>query len=766
MTNGQQQAARFSAGIVSAPETIETAPRFRRRFTLDEGRGGVRRATLRATALGVYEALLDGQPVTEDVLAPGWSSYEWRLRYQTYDVTDRLRGSGAGSTHVLAATVGNGWYLGQLGWQQKTHLYGHTVGLAMELDIEHADGHVQTITTDGQWQAQGSEVLSNDLYDGQAIDGRLQGPSWATPEADGDWLPVDTSDLPTEPVAPVGPPIRRQETLAPVRIWTSPSGATLVDFGQNIVGWVRVTVRGERGREIVLRHAEVLENEELGTRPLRNADATDRFILSGDDDRFEPTLTFHGFRYVEVQGWPGEPRPQDLTAVVVHSDLRRTGHFTCSNEMVNTLHRNVVWGLKGNFLDVPTDCPQRDERLGWTGDIAVFAPTAAYLYDVEGFLADWLRDVDAEQSAADGRVPFVVPDVLKYQQMPDEFPSPESAAIWSDAAVWVPWALWEAYGDPQILRDQYGSMASHVRRVRSLLSPKGLWEQGFQFGDWLDPDASPHRPADAKADPAVVATASLIRSARMLAGFAEVLEQPGDAEEFGALAAEVQQAFSEHYVSDEGTITSDCTTVYTLAIVFDLLSDEQRAFAGARLAELVEQNGYRVSTGFAGTPYITEALSQTGHVDQAYRLLLETECPSWLYPVTMGATTVWERWDSLLPDGTVNPGEMTSFNHYALGSVADWIHRVVGGISPAEPGYSKIRIAPRPPVGQSSDAITWAEASLELPTGTVRSRWERRGDDVVLEVDVPQGTEAELDPPHGDRRTLQPGHHELTLDGA
>ena len=368
------------------------------------------------------------------------------------------------------------------------------------------------------------------------------------------WVGVEVLAFDGSRLAPyVGPPVVRHETRRPVEIWTSPSGRTLVDFGQNLVGWLRFTVRGEAGQEITLRHAEVLEDGELGVRPLRTARATDRLVLSGGDDFFEPTKTFHGFRYAEVTGWPtesaGELTADSLEAVVVHSDLRRTGHFACSDELLNQLHRNVVWGLRGNFLDVPTDCPQRDERLGWTGDIAVFAPTAAFLYDVDGFLRDWLVDLGLEQRAQDGLVPFVVPDVLKYEEHPTEFPAPETAAIWSDAAVWVPWALWQAYGDPAVLADQYDSMAAHVPRVESLLSPER------PVGHRL-PVRRLARPAGA-AGPAVRGPARTTASsprpastgrARIVAEAAALLGHDADAVRFAALADRTRAAFTSHYV--------------------------------------------------------------------------------------------------------------------------------------------------------------------------------------------------------------------------
>jgi alpha-L-rhamnosidase len=745
----------WSARMITPAIELATAPLFRKEVALDADHGPVVSAYLHVSSLGTYEARLNGRPVGPDVLSPGWSAYEWRLRYRTYDVAALLE-----ETTVLTACVGNGWYRGRLAFAGGRAFYGDRLGIIAELEITFADGHLQSVVTDESWSAGGSDVVADDLYDGQTIDARRRSADWFTPCATPAWfMPVRTLEFDTSRLEPyLGPPVSRQEVLKPVAVRRSPSGRTLVDFGQNLVGWLRFTARGPEGAEIRVRHAEVLEHDELGVRPLRTAQATDRFVLSGgDDDVFEPTMTFHGFRYAEVTGWPsdtsGELTRDSLEAVVVHSDLRRTGFFECSEPLLNQFHRNVVWGTKGNFLDLPTDCPQRDERLGWTGDIAAFAPSAAFLFDVGPFLSDWLIDLALEQEHADGLVPFVIPDVLKLQPHPPEFPDPDSTAIWSDAAVWVPWALWWAYGDRSVLERQYDSMTWHLRRVETLLSPTGLWDISFQFGDWLDPDAPPDAPWQAKADTGVVATACLYRSAKIVAETAGLLGRHADEAEFLALAARTREAFRERYVSGDGTVHSDCTTAYTLAIVFGLLDEETERLAGERLAELVAKSGYRVSTGFAGTPYVADALTRTGHLDDAYRLLLERECPSWLYPVTMGATTVWERWDSMLPDGTVNQGEMTSFNHYALGAVADWMHRTIGGIVPAEPGYRSVRIAPRPGGG-----LTWASTALETPAGRLEVSWRLEDEGIVVEAVVPDGVQAVLAIDGRDDTVLPVGH--------
>ena len=745
----------WSALPIAPNEDFDGAPLLRTEFGLADGHGPVTRATLHATAHGVFEAHLNGQPVSDDVLSPGWSSYEWRLRYRSYDVTALLQ-----PTSVLGIALGNGWFRGRLGWGGARALYGKELAALAQLEVEFSDGYVQTVVTDESWTAGPSAVLFNDLYDGQAIDARRYSDAWLEPGfSDEAWTGVHPAELDFSTLTPyIGPPVRRQEELPPIKIWTSPTGKTLVDFGQNLVGWIRASVQGPAGTTITLRHAEVLEKEELGTRPLRTAKATDRFILSGGEDVFEPTFTFHGFRYVEVDGWPGELTSDTLTAVVVSSELRRIGEFECSDEMLNQLHRNVVWGLRGNFLDVPTDCPQRDERLGWTGDIAVFTPTASYLFDVDDFLRDWLNDLAAEQQAADGLVPSVVPDVLKYVERPAGWPIPDTTAIWSDAAVWVPWSLWWAYGDLQVLADQFDSMVAHVRRIESKLSTTGLWDEGFQFGDWLDPTAPPDEPGVSRADNGVVATACLYRDAHIVRDAATLLGRHEDAEHFASLAERTRAAFNEHYVRPEGIIHSDAETPYALAIVFGLLDPEDEQLAGKRLADLVAESGYHIRTGFAGTPFITHALTQTGHLEAAYRLLLQTECPSWLYPVTMGATTIWERWDSMLPDGTINPGQMTSFNHYAFGAVAYWMHQIIGGIAPLEPGYSRVLIAPQP-----GGDIRWARSSLESRHGKISVSWSQDHDGPIeLDVAVPDGVTALVQLPGTPAQELGRGQHHVS----
>jgi alpha-L-rhamnosidase len=711
----------------------QPAPLLRRGFDV---RRGVKQARLYVTALGVYEAEINGVTVGDQVLAPGWTSYDHRLRYQTFDVTAMLREG----RNAVGAVLGDGWYRGRIGFGGgRRNIYGDRLALLAQLEISYDDGTTDRLVTDETWRATSGPIRASDIYDGETYDAREERSGWSTAEyVDRDWSGVQTieRDLDTL-VAPSGPPVRRIEEVAPVAITTSRAGRTIVDFGQNLVGWLRISVRGTTGQTITLRHAEVLEHGELGTRPLRRAAATDRYILRGDGlETWEPRFTFHGFRYAEVEGWPGELRPDDLRAVVCHSDMERTGWFECSDPLINRLHENVVWSMRGNFLDVPTDCPQRDERLGWTGDIQVFAPTASFLYDCAGLLQSWLADLAAEQADANGVVPFVVPNALPGMPVP--------AAAWGDAAVIVPWVLYQRYGDTGILAEQFASMRAWVDLLH-------LWDQGFQFGDWLDPSAPPDKPADARTSPQIVASAYFARSAELVAQVAEVLGRVEDETHYRALAAKVREAFAREYVTPAGSLVSDAATAYALALEFALLPETaQRQHAAERLAALTRENGYHISTGFVGTPLICDALCHTGNYRDAFQLLFQRENPSWLYPVTMGATTIWERWDSMLPDGSINPGEMTSFNHYALGAVADWLQRTVGGLAPAAPGYRRLEIRLHP-----SGGLTSASARHRTPYGMAACAWQIVDGYITVEALVPPNTTASV---------ILPGDHEQPLD--
>jgi alpha-L-rhamnosidase len=731
---GLLQADDWSARFIS-PDWEEDssrsnpAPFLRREFEL---RPGFKSARLYITALGLVEAEINGQVVGDQVFSPGWTVYDERLRYQTHDVTGLL----VEGRNALGAILGDGWFRGRIGFGGgKRNLYGDRLALLAQLEVHYADGACERIITDDThaWRAATGPILLNSIYDGEIYDARLTKAGWSMPGFDDStWNGVRFVEWNMQALeAPLGPPVRRIERVVPVSRHKSPFGKTIVDFGQNLVGWLSIKVQGPAGQTIKFRHAEVLENGELGTRPLRFAEATDRYTLCGAGlESWEPRFTFHGFRYVEVEDWPGELNLVDLKAVVVHSDMERTGWFECSDPQLNQLHQNVVWGMRGNFLDVPTDCPQRDERLGWTGDLEVFSPTASYLYDVSGLLRSWLRDLTVEQRKADGAVPHVVPNVLAKNS--------SGAAAWADAATVVPSVLYQRYGDAKILAEQFESMCAWVDTIAAAAGERAIWDTGFQFGDWLDPTAPPDKPAQARTDKILVANAYFVHSADLTASAAKTLGRVEAEQKYSSLAAKARAAFVGEYVTPSGRLMSDAETAYALALVFDLLpTAEQRQHAGNRLNELVRDGGYHIRTGFVGTPLICDALCLTGHYLTAYRLLMQRECPSWLYPVTMGATTIWERWDSMLPDGSINPGEMTSFNHYSLGAVADWMHRTIGGLAPAEPGYHRIAVRPRPGGG-----ITCASTRHITPYGLAESSWKIETGYFELNVLVPANTSA------------------------
>jgi alpha-L-rhamnosidase len=738
-----------SASVILPDDRDGPAVLLRREFDVP---APVVAARLYATAFGVYEAELNGTRVGDHVLAPGWTSYRHRLRYQTYEVTELVRPG----RNAIGGWLADGWFRGRLGYGGgRRSVYGPRTALLAQLEVRCADGSVIVVGTDADWRGTVGPIPATGLYDGERHDARRHDPNWSRPGFDdGGWSPVRVEPFDHRAlVGPDGPPVRRTQVIRPVSIDASPSGKTIVDFGQNLTGRLRIRVSGESGRVIRLRHAEVVQDGEVYTRPLRGALQTDEYtVRGGGAEEWEPRFTIHGFRYAEVTGWPGVPTADDIEAVVCHSDMTRTGWFDCSEPDLVRLHENVVWSMRGNFVDVPTDCPQRDERLGWTGDLAVFAPTGAFLYDCAGVLTSWLADLAAEQ-AEWGTVPPYVPWVELM------FPA-RAAAVWGDVAVDGPWVLHERYADAGLLRAQYPSMRAWVDEIAALAGENRLWDTGFQFGDWLDPAAPPDRPAAARTDPSLVATAALARSARTLARIAAILGEEDDHRRYSALAADVAAAFNDEFVTPSGRLASDAQTAYALALTANLLEkSEQRSRAGRRLVELVAADEHRIGTGFVGTPLICDALTAVDADDTAYRLVLQRECPSWLYPLTMGATTIWERWDSMLPDGRVNPGEMTSFNHYAFGAVADWLHRRVAGLAPAAPGYRRIAVRPRPGGG-----LTSASATHDSPYGRIRVAWHREQAFLRVDVTVPPGVTALVELPAESFAPVEvgSGHHRFT----
>ncbi len=733
-------------------------PLLRREFDV---RADAVSARLYASALGLYEAQINGQVVGDHVMSPGWTSYEHRLRYQVFDVLPLLREG----KNAIGAMLADGWYRGQFSVPVAggRNLYGDRTALLAQLEVTYADDTCEVIASGLDWRATEGPIRTSGIYEGETHDARLEPVGWSSAGFDDRaWsgVRVIERDMATL-VAASGPPVRRQEILAPVEVTTSPSGKTILDFGQNFAGRLRFGVEGPAGTTVTFRHAELLQDGELCTRPLRTAIATDRYTLRGDGvEMWEPRFTFHGFRYAEITGWPGKFSPDAVRAVVTHSDLERTGWFECSDDLVNRLHENAVWSMKSNFLDVPTDCPQRDERLGWTGDLTVFSPSACFLHDSAGFLDNWLADLAADQTE-DGTVPIVIPDTFGRSPNGARIGWAQTAqAVWGDAAVIVPWVLYQRYGDAQILERQFDSMQAWVDRITEIAGLTRLWNKGFQLADWLDPAAPPTEPARAMTDPHLVSTAYFAHVSDLLSCAAETIGRNQERDRYRALSDEVAAAFRREFVTPSGRMASDTQTAYALALMFDLLeTDEQRERAGRRLSSLVRFNKHRVGTGFVGTAIVTDALTQAGDVEVAYRMLLEKECPSWLYPVTMGATTVWERWDSLLPDGTVNPGEMTSFNHYALGAVADWLHRVVGGLATLTPGYKTFEVRPQPGGGMEH-----ASARHRTPYGEASSSWRMEDGRLEVDVVVPPNTTARIVAPSGEgAEEVGSGSHHRTF---
>ena len=695
----------------------------------------VRSARLYVTSLGLYEAYLNGQRVGDQLFTPGWTSYRRRLQYQTYDVTQLVR-PGA---NVVGAMLGDGWYRGQLGFFGQRNLYGRRLALRAQLEIRYESGRTERIVSDTGWKTTTGPVLTSDIYGGETYDARRELGGWASaPFDDHGWAPVALVDPPPAAlVAALSPPVRRVRELRPVSIRRAPSGEMLFDLGQNFTGWARLTVTGPAGTAITMRFGEVLDKGgNLYTANLRAAAQTDRYTLSGKSrEVYEPHFTFHGFRYVAVAGLPSQPDSTTITGIAVSSDLPQTGSLVTSDSLLNHLQRNIVWGQRSNFLDVPTDCPQRDERLGWTGDAQVFARTAAYNMDVSGFFAKWLGDVAADQDPS-GSVPWVIPNPLGGDSV--RF---AGTAGWSDVAVIIPWTMYLTYGDRRLLERQYPSMRAWVDYARRRAGPDLIWRPGWQFGDWLALHSDDPSYPGATTGTDLIATAFLAHSTDLVSRTAAVLGRRDEAVSYHARFQAMRDAFNREFVSTTGRVGENTQTAYALAIAFDLLPDSLIAAAAGRLARDVEARDHHLTTGFLGTPYLLHVLGATGHIGAAFALLTQRTYPSWLYPITRGATTMWERWDGIRPDSSFEDPGMNSFNHYAFGAVGDWMYQNIGGIDldAAAPGYRHARIAPRPGAG-----LTSASASIETGYGKLSTAWKLEGQRFVLDVTVPANTSAEI----------------------
>jgi alpha-L-rhamnosidase len=740
------------------------------------------RARLYATAHGIYEAFVNGARAGDAELTPGYTSYARRLQVHAYDVTDLLRPG----RNALGAIVSDGWFRGQVGLPRAHDQWGSELAWLAQLHAVLADGSTVVAGTGEDWVSTRSHIEAADLIAGESVDLRKRADGWSEPGFDdGEWDPVAVAERGyANLVSSPAPPVRAVQTLSPISARRL-AGGQVFDLGQNVNGWVRLHDLGPNGTEITLTHAEAVDAEgDVTTKHLDvevpfipeplPAGQVDRVISAGrPGEEFEPRHTTHGFRYVRVEGHPGTLDRDDLSGVVVHTDLTRTGWFRCSDERINRLHEAAVWSLRGNTCDIPTDCPTR-ERAGWTGDWQIFVPTAAFLYDVAGFSTKWLRDLAAEQWPS-GLVANLAPSPPSESE--GGFVAElNGSAGWGDAAVIVPWEIYRAYGDRGVLAEQWASMVAwldHVersaasarhparvaRRPEPLDHERYLWDSGFHWGEWLVPGEDLKGPEEfaefRAADKSDVATAYYAYSARLMSQAAEVIGRPDDASRYRSIAEAVRHAWRVEFIGPGGQLHPDTQANHVRAIAFDLVPDELRAATASRLVELIRAADTHLATGFLATPHLLPVLADTGHLELAYELLFADGIPSWLYMIERGATTLWERWDGIREDGT--PFE--SLNHYSKGAVVSFLHRSVAGIRLLDdgPAYRHVRIEPRPGGG-----ITWAQAEHDSPYGRIESAWRLAGESFELDVAVPPGTTADVIVPGRSAQTVTAGRHTFT----
>ena len=708
-------------------EVLRPSPMFRKQFSTTKK---IISATAYITSHGLYEAQINGKRVSDDYFTPGWTAYQKRLQYQVYDVTAML----AKGNNAIGVTLGSGWYRGIIGFSNNKNVYGKDIALLFQLNITYSDGTTETVVSDDSWKSSTGTIRYAEIYNGETIDAREAKNGWALAGYDDSkWSGVKVAAHSMDVlVATYNETVKKKETFKPVRIFKTPKGEQVIDFGQNLVGWVTIKVKGNAGDKIVVSHAEVLDKAgNFYITNLRAAKALDTYILKGGEEEiFEPHFTWHGFQFIKLEGYPGEVKAENFTAVALYSDMAPTGSFSSSNALVNQLQHNIQWGQKGNFVDVPTDCPQRDERLGWTGDAQVFSRTAAFNMNVNNFFSKWLKDVAADQ-LPNGSVPHVIPNVLGARS--------SGSAGWADVANIIPWNMYLAYGDKRILESQYQSMKNWVGYIQSV-SKNDLWNNGEHFGDWLF-----YRPDDDNSGRAAVTDKNMIaqcfyaHSTQLVINAAKVLGNDADVVSYTALLKKIKDAFLKEYLTPNGRLVSSTQTAYVLALNFDMLPEDLRQQAADRLVENIKSYGNHLTTGFLGTPYLCHVLTRFGYTDMSYNLLLQEKYPSWLYPVKMGATTIWERWDGIKPDGSFQVPSMNSYNHYSYGAIGDWMYRTMVGLDTYEdgPGYKHIKIQPH--IG---GGFTNANASLQTYYGKLSSGWKVEADKILMDVEIPANTTA------------------------
>ena len=685
------------------------------------------KAILKITALGVYEAKLNGERVGDFILAPGGTSYLNRLDVQSYVVTNLLK-----TENSLEVMVGQGWRAIANKRDGSDFLGYRDTALIAELTIVYADGRTESIVTDSSWTARESKLRYTNIYDGDIYDATFKA---------GSARHCICVDLEKDMLIPQeGEKIVEHERMPALQVIKTPAGETVIDFGQNMTGYVEFRIKGTPGAQATISHGETLDRDgNFYNANYRSARAQIKFTCDGEEHIYKSALTFFGFRYIRLENWPDEVKKENFTAIVVHSDIRRTGYFECSDETVNKLFKNIIWGQKSNFLDVPTDCPQRDERLGWTGDAQVFVRTASLNFDVERFFKKWLRDLAADQGR-DGCVPHVIPNI---------FDDMGGSSAWSDAAVICPWEIYRTYGDKKILEDQFDSMKAWIDWMRER-SENGRRSGGFHFGDWLGLD-SPEGSYKGSTPDDLIATTYYKYSTELFIKAAHALGR--DVSEYENIPAEAAAAFRREYM-ENGRVKNATQTACVLALYFDITDD--RAATATQLNELVKRAGH-LETGFVGTPYLLHALSDNGYAETVYDLLLRREYPSWLYPISKGATTVWEHWDGIKPDGTMWSTDMNSFNHYAYGAVADWMYGAAAGINsdPERPGFEHIIFRP-----VTDRRLDFVKASIDTRRGTVASEWRRENGRIKYIFTVPEGcgASAVID---GEKHEVGVGTHEF-----
>ena len=701
---------------------------------------GVKKARVYVTARGLFELHINGKRLGEDYFTPGWTDYNKRIQYLVYDVTAEL----CPGSNVLGAILGDGWYAGFLVWARKHYLYGHQLSLLLQLEVEYFDGKREVFCSDPTWKTAPGPILRSDIYNGETYDARKELKSWNTAEGkDSAWKKAAVFTAPKVPiVAKCHGPVRKQEQLPALKQTEPEKGVHIFDLGQNMVGWAKIKLSAGKGTEVKIRYGEMLNADgTLYTANLRSAECTDRYICKGGSEVFEPHFTFHGFRYIELTGLRKKPVKTDATGVVLHSDIPETGKFSSSNKLLNRLQKNIVWGQKGNFLEVPTDCPQRDERLGWTGDAQVFIRTAAFNRDVASFFTKWCTDLSDSQFS-DGAFPFVAPDVIRVEG--------RGAPAWADAGVICPWTIYLCYGDKRILERQYDSMKGWIEWQRK--SSAGLInDPPSNFGDWLGLDVCEGKVTKALTPSDLISTAYFAYSTTLFARIAKILERKQDAKKYSKLAVKVKAAFNREFVSPNGKVAGETQTAYLLALGFNLLPEEKQAYALKRLIRDIERRKWHLSTGFVGTPLLAPVLTRFGRKDIAYKLLLQKTYPSWLYSILQGATTMWERWNSYTKAEGFGDVGMNSFNHYAYGAIGEWIYNTVAGIEldPEKPGYKHIIIRPQPQIKTKEDRvqINWVKCELRTRYGRVSIQWKLQGNKLFSSVEIPANTTATVSLP-------------------